>query len=238
MRGVWIAAISVAVACGRRGFEPNDSAVAPCGPDGAGCTWAAGPFGACSDSCTTGTQMRTVECHGVTGQVVADTWCDDKSKPSDVQVCMETGCAWTAGAWSPCSVNCGGGAEMRSVECQSSSGIVVPDAYCSGTKPIEMQTCNTQSCCVDLGNPMHELPKDGAQACGVDIRYFSTNDTASETRRCQELGYAQYGNYAVEFTFATWCMYCNARTKIWNGSSWVLNGCTNPVDVLRCCNVP
>jgi hypothetical protein len=104
--------------------------------------------------------------------------------------------------------------------------------------PGDTQTCNSQACCADLSNPQHELPKDGAQACNVDIRYFTSNDVASMTQRCTELGWSGYGNYNVEFTYMAWCYYCNARTKIWNGSAWTLNGCVQPVDTLRCCNTP
>ena len=257
VRRGWIICLFVVAACGRRGFEPGSingddtqqgddaaidddaddgSLVSPCGSGG--CQWSAGEFGACSLSCTTGTQTRNVECVDPDGQPVAEMWCDGAARPAASQACMETGCSWNASSWSSCSVNCGGGNQMRTVECRASSGMVVTDGYCTGTKPSAMQSCNTQACCVDLNNTIHELPGDGARACSTDIRYFTTNDGASVMRRCTELGYAMYGNFVQEFTNAQWCMYCNARTKIWNGSAWTVNGCTRPVNVLRCCNNP
>ena len=246
MRGIGVV-VWLAVAACRGGFDPiaggpsDDAHVAPptnpCG-EGTACSWSAGAFGMCSDSCTTGTQMRSVECHDPSGQPVDAKWCDAATRPADAQACTETSCAWTMDAWSGCSANCGGGMQQRSVECRTSAGLVVPDAYCTGGKPAAAQSCNTQSCCQDLNNTIHELPGDGATACSTAIRYFTTNDTNSMTRRCTELGWAAYGNFNVQFTQAQWCMYCNARTKIWNGTSWVVNGCTNPVNTLRCCNTP
>jgi hypothetical protein len=255
VRGYLLVGLLIVGACGRRGFEPDPpgsgrgdggggdddapraDAATSCGPDGAVCAWSTGEFGACSDSCTTGTQTRTVECHDASGGLAVDELCDAASRPAATQACAETACDWTMSAWGGCTVNCGGGAQTRTVECQASSGIIVTDGYCTTSKPAVMQTCNTQACCVDLNNTIHELPKDGLQAC-TDLRYFATNDATSPTRRCTELGYATFGNYVLEFTNAQWCMYCNARTKTWNGSAWVTNGCTNPVNVLRCCNLP
>nr|XP_006823537.1 PREDICTED: cubilin-like [Saccoglossus kowalevskii] len=55
--------------------------------------------------------------------------------------------AWSLGAWSDCSLDCGGGSRTRTVECQLiSSGAVVMDNLCTGQKPFESEDCNTQPC--------------------------------------------------------------------------------------------
>ena len=223
----------VVVACRGNFDERSDSD--PGDPENG--AWFVGEIGACSDSCTTGTQTRTVECRAENGTVLDDTKCIDE-KPWSVRACEETACSWAIGAWDPCTVNCGGGTEARVVECKTASGIVAPDAHCTGTKPAASQACNTAACCRDLTYPMHELPGDGATACSTNIRYMIEADTASMEQRCTEIGYAMYGNYRVVFTQAGWCDFCNARTKNWTGSAWISNGCNGGVQILRCCNLP
>ena len=54
--------------------------------------------------------------------------------------------SWSVGAWGSCSVPCGGGTNIRNVVCMDSLGNIVPDSYCSGTKPASTISCNTDSC--------------------------------------------------------------------------------------------
>ena len=54
--------------------------------------------------------------------------------------------SWYAGNWSDCSAECGGGTQTRTVYCKRNDNVQVDDAFCSGTKPISSQSCNTQSC--------------------------------------------------------------------------------------------
>jgi len=214
------------LACGRAGFDDEQF------------VWFVGDFGLCSDGCTSGVQARVVECHDPRGRAVPEVRCSD-AKPSPVRDCTETSCAWDISDWDACTVNCGGGMQARTVECLTSSGMIAPDAYCGGTRPVDAQACNTQACCHDAGNFETELPRDPTQMCSTAyLRYMINPDDVSMNERCIELGYDGYGNYYEPFTFMDWCYYCNARTMYWDGSAWVANGCNVGVNVMRCCDLP
>jgi len=60
-----------------------------------------------------------------------------KKEPIPAKACETT---WTVGAWGNCNKTCGGGTQWRTVEC--------PTGYnCTkNPKPIDSQSCNTQSC--------------------------------------------------------------------------------------------
>jgi hypothetical protein len=55
---------------------------------------------------------------------------------------------WVADDFSACSMPCGGGTQIRRVECIAPDGSVAPDSACSGlgAKPGGEQACNPQSC--------------------------------------------------------------------------------------------
>lgn len=54
--------------------------------------------------------------------------------------------SWSVGSWGDCSVTCGGGYKTRDVHCEDSLGNVIPNSYCSGTKPYPTTLCNTHPC--------------------------------------------------------------------------------------------
>uniref|UniRef100_A0A3B4FTF5 Papilin, proteoglycan like sulfated glycoprotein n=1 Tax=Pundamilia nyererei TaxID=303518 RepID=A0A3B4FTF5_9CICH len=59
--------------------------------------------------------------------------------------------SWQTGEWNACSVTCGGGSQVRSVQCVSndvSGPRVVEDAVCAtyADAPPSLQTCNMQKC--------------------------------------------------------------------------------------------
>lgn len=59
--------------------------------------------------------------------------------------------SWQTGEWNACSVTCGGGSQVRSVQCVSndvSGPRVVEDAICAAyaDAPPSLQTCNMQKC--------------------------------------------------------------------------------------------
>lgn len=54
---------------------------------------------------------------------------------------------WVTGPWSACSAPCGGGTQMRYVECMcGDTTMVVEDSYCMSPRPVSVQTCNTGEC--------------------------------------------------------------------------------------------
>ena len=59
---------------------------------------------------------------------------------------------WTAGAWSTCSLGCGGGVQWREVICDDIWNNTHPDLLCSngfaGAKPAVSQACNIQTCSI------------------------------------------------------------------------------------------
>lgn len=66
-------------------------------------------------------------------------------------VCVCGGHSWKASEWTQCSVTCGGGTQVRQVECVSHDGSgrqPVEDSLCETytPKPVSQQTCNMQHC--------------------------------------------------------------------------------------------
>jgi len=111
--------------------------------------WTAGEWNTCSESCGTGTQTRSIECERSDGTIVEDSWCA-AAKPESSQSCSDTSSctyAWVSEDWSACSTTCGTGTQVRTVTCQRSDGVTVPDASCIEAKPAANQACtNTTSC--------------------------------------------------------------------------------------------
>lgn len=54
--------------------------------------------------------------------------------------------SWSSSSWGACSLPCGGWIQTRSVVCQRNDGVTVADGNCSGGKPTEIQSCNTNAC--------------------------------------------------------------------------------------------
>jgi uncharacterized protein (TIGR03382 family) len=127
--------------------------------------WVPSAFGACSAPCAGGTQTRTASCVDQTSMTtVADSLCT-LPKPVLQQACNTTACsyAWTAGAFSACSVTCGDGAQTRAVSCvEQTSMTTVADLLCVGAKPDSQQPCTAE--CVDAG-----MGGGGASGCGCGV---------------------------------------------------------------------
>ncbi|MBI9074200.1 MAG: lamin tail domain-containing protein [Desulfatibacillum sp.] len=127
------------------GVKPAASQI--CNDEPCAYSWFIGPWEDCSVACGGGAQTRAVTCRDQGGNVVDDGNCAD-AKPSTSQVCNSDPCVygWVTGAWSDCSVDCGGGFSSRSVTCQDQSGNVVDAVNCTEIQPAASQVCNTQPC--------------------------------------------------------------------------------------------
>ncbi|XP_074833235.1 A disintegrin and metalloproteinase with thrombospondin motifs 8 isoform X2 [Carettochelys insculpta] len=108
--------------------------------------WVMGDWSACSKTCGSGWQRRTVECRDVEGQ--ASATCDKALKPEDIKPCSDLPCPiWRLGPWSPCSRTCGEGAQTRSATCIDYAGKIVDREKCSAPPPQAATTmCMLQEC--------------------------------------------------------------------------------------------
>lgn len=110
--------------------------------------WVTSGFGACSVSCGGGIQTQTVLCQNQNNQTVDNSRCSQPA-PVTSQSCNTQACVtytWEQSGFGTCSAACGGGTQTQSVICQDSTGKMVADSFCSGTKPATSQVCNPQAC--------------------------------------------------------------------------------------------
>ena len=122
--------------------------------------WSTGPWSACSGTCPTGTQTRTVGCAFdiCTGPRPADQRdCDIPCGPTPDPETPPTEGPWTTGDWGPCSESCGPGMQSRSVTCEYDS--------CTGSAPPSTQACN-EGDCPEPGDPEPPPPSEPAGQCG------------------------------------------------------------------------
>jgi hypothetical protein len=54
--------------------------------------------------------------------------------------------SWNIWTWSSCSVSCGWWIQVRPVACLRSDWTTVTDSFCTTTKPVTSQICNTSAC--------------------------------------------------------------------------------------------
>lgn len=111
--------------------------------------WDTPSWGACSDTCWTGTQTRTITCQWSNGSVVADSFCT-QTKPIESQSCSElSGCtySWETGNYGGCSASCGAWYQYRTVTCKRSDNTTAsPETLCTQTKPLTYTGCNAWAC--------------------------------------------------------------------------------------------
>ena len=114
--------------------------------------WSTGSWGSCSALCGSGTQTRSVTCtRSHDGAVVDNSYCNPSTKPATSQGCSVS-CSWNTGSWESCSTLCGSGTQYRPVYCTNQNGAIIPDYYCSGSKPATSQSCHTGSCSWSIGS--------------------------------------------------------------------------------------
>ncbi|KAL7872951.1 hypothetical protein AOLI_G00120220 [Acnodon oligacanthus] len=126
----------------------------PNGRSREGYYWSYGSWSACSKECGSGYQSRLVFCT-IDNEAYPDYLCASLPRPLNNRTCNEQQCplthSWKIGEWNQCSVTCGGGSQVRRVECIShdASGVrVVEDSLCEtyAFKPLSQQNCNMQQC--------------------------------------------------------------------------------------------
>ncbi|XP_060110492.1 A disintegrin and metalloproteinase with thrombospondin motifs 16 [Heteronotia binoei] len=148
--------------------------------------WFVSAWSECSVTCGKGVQRRTLNCaeKSVSGKYreVAPKKCSHLQKPSMdwEKTCILNLCpglpmysprsqsSWFASPWSQCTATCGGGTQVRSVQClasgRSAMGCLLQQ------KPIASQACNTNFCpfpeakdafCRDYFNWCHLVPQHG-----------------------------------------------------------------------------
>lgn len=126
----------------------------PRGRSTQGYYWSFGSWSACSKECGSGYQSRLVFCT-IDHESYPDYLCASLPRPQSNRTCNPQECpqvhSWRTGEWNTCSVTCGGGSQVRSLQCithDASGPRVVEDAVCAASSeaPPTMQTCNMQKC--------------------------------------------------------------------------------------------
>uniref|UniRef100_A0A8C7CX54 Papilin a, proteoglycan-like sulfated glycoprotein n=1 Tax=Oncorhynchus kisutch TaxID=8019 RepID=A0A8C7CX54_ONCKI len=126
----------------------------PNGRSREGYYWSFGSWSTCSRECGSGYQSRLVFC-AIDNEAYPDYLCTALPRPLTNRTCNPQTCPqtrrWTTGEWNACSVSCGGGSQVRSVQCVShdaSGPRVVEDGVCAAYTPAPptLQTCSMQRC--------------------------------------------------------------------------------------------
>ncbi|XP_018521773.1 papilin [Lates calcarifer] len=138
--------------------EPNQGVeyeyYLPNGRSREGYYWSFGSWSACSRECGSGYQSRLVFCT-IDNEAYPDYLCASLPRPQTNRTCNPHACpqirSWRTGEWNTCSVTCGGGSQVRTVQCIShdaSGPRVVEDAICAAYSeaPPTLQTCNMHKC--------------------------------------------------------------------------------------------
>lgn len=109
--------------------------------------WNITEWSTCSRPCGTGLQTRTVKCIDLFhNQAVSSSACG--KKPVERRSCTVKRCNnWTTSNWTSCSVDCGGGTQIRDVSCRkASNGQILASSYCSPGVPARRRECNMKPC--------------------------------------------------------------------------------------------
>ncbi|XP_055685140.1 protein madd-4 isoform X4 [Lutzomyia longipalpis] len=149
--------------------------------------WVTDEWGVCSKTCGGGVRDRLVICveesSGVKNKV-ADEMCHSP-KPNTQEICNVHDCPnWVASDWSGCSVSCGKGIQVRSVECMETSGGM--STQCDpNDKPIAIQTCTTGISCSKEHSEdgENEEMEDDMEGHHADEPYYLEPRTAALSSR-------------------------------------------------------
>jgi len=112
-------------------------------------SWYTGPWSPCNAVCGAGVRRRVVTCTLLGGIVVGDDLCNAAVRPIANEACDSGTCTWAPLEWSDCTRSCGGGAQLRLLECRNGGGrgVAVLDQHCAGiTQPPTSLPCNMAPC--------------------------------------------------------------------------------------------
>ncbi|KAK5609219.1 hypothetical protein CRENBAI_014709 [Crenichthys baileyi] len=126
----------------------------PNGRSREGYYWSYGSWSSCSKECGSGYQSRLVFCT-IDNEAYPDYLCASLPRPHSNRTCNPHPCpqtqSWRTGEWNACSVTCGGGSQLRTVQCilhDASGPQVVEDGICAAyaDAPPSLRTCNMHKC--------------------------------------------------------------------------------------------
>ncbi|XP_069890339.1 hemicentin-1 [Dipodomys merriami] len=207
----------------------------PCPVHGAWSAWQ--PWGACSESCGKGNQMRTRLCNNPPPSFDG-AYCIGPE--TQVQVCNEKHCpvdgkwtTWTS--WSACTVSCGGGARQRTRDCSNP----VPQyggRRCEGSD-IQSDFCNSDPC------PTHGnwSPWSGWGTCsrtcnGGQMRRYRTCDNPHPSnggRACggpdTQIQRCNSDMCPVDGSWGNWQSWSHCSASCGGGEKTRKRQCDNPV---------
>jgi len=280
---------------GRNYFKKT---VGECKDPACNATWDIGSW----ESCSAGTQTRTVQCQGSDGQETrVEKACEtqDGPKPTTTQSCSSAGTcqvfsgsyanqpasgisnngcsagnfdersdtstqwrwscqglnggsspscsatkttyAWTTSNWGAC--NTSEGSQSRTVECLSSTNVIVSDSFCSGSKPTPSQSCAVAGSCKTFNSTYASQPATTSATACNDGTYTDISDTTRDFRwQCTGLGGGSTVNCSgakinqnpiSEYTFDV-CEYTGSGNEIVDSISRIdgrIIGATSTTDI-------
>eukprot|EP00062_Callorhinchus_milii_P015591 gi/632966002/ref/XP_007899177.1/ PREDICTED: A disintegrin and metalloproteinase with thrombospondin motifs 10 [Callorhinchus milii] len=140
--------------------------------------WVALDWSECTPSCGPGNRHRIVLCkdsdHTVT---YPPSRCSAAFKPHSRMRCILQRCPpphWVAGDWSPCSVQCGLGQQMRAVQCLTYTG--KPSMECpESLRPPAMQQCESRCETLPTENPEECKDVNKVAYCPLVLKFKFCN---------------------------------------------------------------
>ncbi|KAG7260356.1 hypothetical protein CRUP_024758 [Coryphaenoides rupestris] len=125
----------------QRPVRQQACSVHPCAP----AEYSVSSFSVCSVTCGEGQQTREVLCVDSSGERLADNACSSLPRPPAINVCRRPACHLHI-TWH-CTRSCGGGVRERRVSCYDIDLNPYSEDRCGSTsKPVSVETCNTQPC--------------------------------------------------------------------------------------------